>query len=129
MSNLLEGVRDFLSANIKEINLTFGENLFINFYPDDPKTIVSVIDLGGAPPSLYFPTREKVVEIKFRAVDQSDGYKLGSEIFDLIHSKENYYFGDLRVLHSLARTDVNYLFQDKNDRSEFSIEIVFLIQN
>lgn len=119
---------DYMSANIKTELLTFGENLFINYYPDKPDLIVSVIDLGGYPPDLYTPTREKVVEIKFRAPSHTLGSELGNEILELFHSKENYQLDGLRILHSYARTDVNYLYTDTNEREEFVLELVFLIE-
>ncbi|MBS4207445.1 minor capsid protein [Bacillus sp. FJAT-50079] len=128
MGNLLDNVKDYISENVKAENLTFGENLFINFYPDEPDLIVSVIDLGGYPPDLYAPTREKVVEIKFRTSTYEEGSVLGNEIMELFHSKENYHLGEIRVLHSYARTDVNYLYKDKNENEELVLELVFLIK-
>lgn len=125
---LLKKVADYITDNIETVDLTFGENLYINAYPDTPDLIVSVIDLGGYPPNLYFPTREKVVEIKFRASNHSEGSTLGDEILDLFHSKENYNLDSLKILHSYGRTDMNYLYTDSNQRDEFSIELVFLIQ-
>lgn len=100
----------------------------MNFYPDTPRTIVSVIDNGGYPPDLYTPTREKVVEIKLRAPTHIEGSALGNEILDLFHSKENYYLDGLRVMHSYGRTDINYLYTDSNENEEFSMELGFLIQ-
>jgi len=123
---MLKKIVDYLEQEIKENDLTFGENLFINFYPDNPDEIVSVVDLGGYPPSLYTPIREKVIEIKFRTLTWLDGDKLGNEIMDLFHSKENYQLDDLYVLHSFARTDVSYLYRDNNDREEFTVELVFM---
>ncbi|WP_391115989.1 minor capsid protein [Psychrobacillus sp. L3] len=124
---MLKVVADYIASNIKEQALIFSENLFINFYPEQPNLIVSVIDLGGYPPDLYAPTREKVIEIKFRAPTHDEGSKLGNEILTLFHSKENYNLDGLRVMHSYARTDVNYLYADSNENEEFSMELVFLI--
>lgn len=121
-------IANHLAANIESEKLESGKNLFINFYPDDPDMVVSVIDLGGHPPALYVPIREKVIEIKFRALDSSQGETLGTEIMNLLHDKENYYLEGLRVLHSYARTDSNYLYADSKSRDEFSMELVFLIQ-
>lgn len=125
---LINLVKNYIEQNVSAISLTFGENLFINYYPDNPDTIVSVIDLGGYPPALYTPTREKIVEIKLRANSHVEGYELGNEILNLFHDKENYLMEEKRILHSYARTDVSYLYKDKDEREEFSLELVFLIE-
>lgn len=126
---LIELIKDYIKHNIKSIDLEFGDNLFINFYPDEPDTIVSVIDMGGYPPPLYYKTREKVIEFKFRAKEYTEASKIGNELFNLFHDKENYYLEDKRILHSYARTEVSYLYNDSNNRQEFSLEVVFLMEN
>ena len=126
---LIELVKNHIEQNIKSINLLFGDNLFINTYPDKSDTIVSLIDMGGYPPPVYTPTREKIIEFKFRASNYIAGKKLGNELFNLFHDKENYYINENRIMHSYARTDVSYLYKDQNEREEFSLEVVFLIEN
>lgn len=124
---LVDHVKDFLEKHLNE--LTFGENLFINFYPDNPNTIVSIIDGGGKPPDRYIPKIEKVIEIKLRAKDYHDGVYLGNRILSLFHSRENYMMGTQKVFHSYTMTDLSYLYTDDQNRPEFSFELVFLIQN
>jgi hypothetical protein len=125
---LIELVKDCVEQNINATNLVFGNNLFINYYPDNPDTIVSVIDGGGYPPALYTPTREKIIEFKFRTDSIIDGDELGNELLNLFHDKENYYLNKKRILHSYARTDANYLYKDDDERLEYTLEVVFLIQ-
>lgn len=125
---MLELVANYLLSNIESIELEAGSNLFINTYPDNPDTIISVIDLGGYPPALYVKTREKVVEIKYRASTSQLGRALGDELIDIFHDKENYYLDGKRILHSYARTDSNYLYTDSSNRDEFTVELVFLIE-
>lgn len=125
---MLELVTNHLLSNIESIELEAGSNLFINTYPDNPDTIISVIDLGGYPPALYVKTREKVVEIKYRASSSQLGRALGDELIDIFHDKENYYLDGKRILHSYARTDSNYLYTDSSNRDEFTVELVFLIE-
>lgn len=125
---MIKKVTDYIASHVKSEILTFGDNLFINFYPEQPDLIVSVIDLGGYPPDLYAPTREKVIELKYRASTHDKGATLGNELLNLFHSKENYNLDGMRILHSYARTDANYLYTDSNENEEFSIELVFLIE-
>ncbi|WP_339227841.1 minor capsid protein [Oceanobacillus sp. FSL K6-2867] len=120
---LLNSVIDFIELNILSLNET---NLFGNHYPKSmTDTIVSVIDLGGLPPSKYSVTREKKIEIKLRSKGYAEGIELGNKIFNLFHSKENYSLGDFFITSSYASTDLTYLYQDSKNRREFSLELVF----
>lgn len=122
---MIVGVKDLIE---KELGFIFGENLFLNHYPDSPDTIVSVIGNRGFPPSLYVPTRERIVEIKIRAKTFLEGMDIGERILNLFHDKENYMLGENIVLHSYAFTDVSFLYTDNQDRNEFSFELAILIQ-
>lgn len=122
---MLEAIKDLIAI---ELGLIFGQNLFINYYPDTPNTLVSIIDSGGFPPKLYEPTREKVVGIKIRSSNYQEGSVIGEKIFNLFHGKENYNLGNKRVLHSYAFTELSYLYADSRERDEFSFELAFLIQ-
>lgn len=126
---LIELVKDYVTDNIESIDLEFGDNLFINHYPDEPDLILTLIDLGGYPPLQYYRTREKIIEFKFRANNYIQGKKIGNELFNLLHDKENYYINGKRIMHSHARTEVSYLYNDNNNRQEFSLEIVFFVEN
>lgn len=119
---LLHRVIDYIESNINLLNDT---NLFGNHYPDAPDTIVSVIDLGGLPPSKYSVTRDKKIEIKLRSKGYAEGVELLNKIFNLFHSKENYSLGDFFITSSYASTDLTYLYQDLKNRREFSLELVF----
>ena len=123
---LLNSVIDFIELNIPSLNQS---NLFGNYYPDTPDTIVSVIDLGGLPPSKYATTRDKKIEIKLRSNSYSESVELGNKIFELFHSKENYTLGDFFITTSYADTDLAYLYQDSKNRREFSLELVFQYKN
>lgn len=123
---LLDDITSFVEANIN--HLSIGDNLFKNYYPDSPDTLVSIIDSGGFPPDRYSPVREKTFEIKIRSKRYSDGVKLGNQIFELFHSKENYNLGDFFILSSYAYSELSYLFADNENRKEFSIELSFQYQ-
>lgn len=123
MALLLDAVANHIETNITE--LVDNNNLFKNYYPDSPDKIVSVIDLGGLKPSKYANTREKKIEIKFRAKRYPEGVALGNKIFELFHSKENYALGDFYITSSYGETEVSYLYADKENRKEFSLELVF----
>jgi len=124
---LLDEIAKHIELNVTD--LTMDENLFGNHYPDKPNSVVSVIDSGGFPPDRYSPTREKTFEIKFRSQNYSYGVELGNQIFKLFHSKENYSLGDFFILSSYAYSEISYLYSDKEDRDEFSLELVFQYQN
>lgn len=128
---LIDWIKDYLEyeSEFLSLDLKFGDNLFVNFYPDNPDDILSVLDNGGFPPRLYVPVREKIIEFKFRTNTLQKGYEIGEELIKLFHDKENYYLNSKRILHSYARTDSTYLYKDKNERHEFSLEVVFLIEN
>lgn len=100
-------------------------NLLVNRYPDTPDNIVSLIDLGGVPVSRYAPNRAKKIEVKYRHVNYKDGIKLGNQIYNLYHSKIKYDMGDFFIVQSYSDSEVSYLYQDKKDRFEFSLELVF----
>jgi hypothetical protein len=124
---MFEAIVQHIANNIP--SLVISENLFANYYPDEPNNIVSVISLGGFPPSKYDGTREPIFEIKLRNERYIDGNDLANQIMNLFHSKENYLVGSFFVLHSYAMTEVNYLYNDSNNRREFSLELAFLIKN
>src|SRR4051794_10563654 len=115
---------------INEVIPTYvaGDNLFANYYPDDPNNIVSVIALGGSPPPKYNTNRELTFEIKIRNDTYNDGNDIGNQIMDIFHSKENYSLGSIFILHSYATTDISYLYADSKNRDEFSLEMAFIIQ-
>lgn len=115
---LLDAVYEYLKDEL-------DEEIFVNHYPDKPDTIVSVIDLGGFPPDKYAITRKKKVEIKFRSNKYPDGVTLGNHIYDVFHAFENYSMGDFFIYSSYADTEVNYLYEDKKERKEFSLELAF----
>ncbi|WP_373892771.1 minor capsid protein [Virgibacillus sp. CBA3643] len=124
---LLDDVSKYIETNVTE--LVEVENLFKNYYPDDPDMVVSVIDLGGLPPNKYRPTREKKIEVKYRTKRYPEGIELGNQIFNLFHAFENYQMGDFYILASYADTEVSYLYEDSKNRKEFSIELVFMHKN
>jgi hypothetical protein len=123
MSSLLVDLCANVEQNID--TLTQAENLFANTYPDSPDTIVSVIDLGGLPPELYSPIRQKTYEFKIRTPKYVDGEELGTKIMDLYHAKNNYQIGSFFILSSYCFTELNYLYEDSKNRKEFSLSIIF----
>jgi hypothetical protein len=110
-----------------KLGLVFGETIFINYYPDSPDKIVSIID-GRGTHAIYTPTKEKIVEIKVRANNYLEGSTLGEDIINLLHDKENFYLGENKILHSYALSDCSYLYADSKNRDEFTFELAFLIQ-
>ncbi|WP_163581111.1 minor capsid protein [Gracilibacillus saliphilus] len=124
---LIEVVADKIATEIS--GLVVGDNLYLNFYPDDPDNIVSIIDLGGNPPNKYTPIREKAIEIKWRNQNYSYGFEQGNQIFKLFHAFENYQLGDFFILSSYANTEVSYLYQDSTNRKEFTFTLVFMYRD
>ncbi|UNC92711.1 minor capsid protein [Candidatus Contubernalis alkaliaceticus] len=123
---MIDDITQKIESEIAE--LTENVNLFKNYYPDDPDTIVSVIASGGFPPDRYDVTREPTIEIKIRASDYNEGMSLGNQIYDLFHSRENYQLGSFFILSSYAYSDLSYLYSDKQNRDEFSLELAFLVK-
>ncbi|MEB1806597.1 MAG: minor capsid protein [Bacillaceae bacterium] len=122
---LLDQITKMINDNIT--SLTEGENLYKNYYPDSPDTIVSVIHTGGYPPSRYSPTRELTFDIKIRSKHYHDSVDLGNQIMKLFE-KENYQLGSFFVLDSYSFSELTYLYTDKNNRDEFSLGLAFLIK-
>lgn len=123
---MLNAIAQMIENNIVE--LVDNENLFKNYYPDEPNNIASVIALGGFPPDKYHITRELTFEVKLRSETYNTGNDLGNQILNLFHSKENYSLGSFFVLHSYALTELSYLYSDSKNRDEFSLELSFLIK-
>lgn len=125
---LLEEIAKHIEANI--ISLAMNQNLFGNYYPDSPDSIVSIIDSGGLPPDIYSTQiREKIIEIKIRSSNYADGVDIGQKVMNLFHSKENYALGDFFILGSRAYTELSYLYEDSKNRKEFSVELAFEFTN
>jgi hypothetical protein len=118
---------DLMNYICQQLGLVFGEDIFINSYPDSPDKIVSIMD-GHGTHTIYTPTMEKIVEFKIRASDHITGYSLGEQIINLFHDKENFFLGDQKILHSYAVSDCSYLYADSKERDEFTFELAFLIQ-
>lgn len=114
---------EYVSQNL---GLVPSENLFINHYPDSPDKIVTIMD-GHGTVDLYAPTRTKIVEIKIRTQEHSEGSSLGEEILYLFHDKENYNIGNQKIFHSYALSDVSYLYADSKGRDEFTFELSFFM--
>jgi hypothetical protein len=121
---MLHNLMEYISQHL---GLVFGENLFINHYPDSPDKIVTIMD-GHGTHAIYTSTKTKIIEFKLRANNHTEGSSLGEDIINLFHDKENFYLGDKRILHSYALSDVSYLYADSKKRDEFTFELAFLIQ-
>jgi hypothetical protein len=121
---MLNELMEYVSQNL---GLAFGDNLFINSYPDSPDKIVTIMD-GHGTHAIYSPTKTKIVEFKIRSTNYQEGSSLGEEIINLFHDKENFLLGDKKILHSYAVSDCSYLYADSKERDEFAFELAFLIQ-
>lgn len=121
---MLDEIAKHIEDNVT--SLVLGENLFKNYYPDSPDTIVSVIANGGYPPPRYSPTKELIFDIKIRSIDYNDGVDLGNKIMNLF-DKENYHLGSFFVLGSYAMSELSYLYSDSKNRDEFSLGLAFFI--
>lgn len=111
-----------------ELNFSKEELLFEAYYPDEPDKVVSVFPSLGDPPETYSTRRTKHIEIKVRANLYDEGDSLCEQVFNLFHSKENFYIDDVFVLHSYALTEMDYLYADEKGRHEFSFELAFYLQ-
>jgi hypothetical protein len=119
-------LNDLINYVSQQLGLVFGENLFLNYYPDSPDKIVAIMD-GHGTLDIYTPTKTKIVEFKIRANTHSEGSSLGEEIINLFHDKENFLLGETKILHSYALSDCSYLYADSKERDEFTFELAFLI--
>ncbi|WP_214480967.1 minor capsid protein [Bacillus sp. SM2101] len=124
MSHLIDAIVGHIESN----NIVDSNKLFVNYYPDEPDEIASVIASGGFPPKLYEPTRELTLEIKVRSTNYNDGMNICNNIFNLFHDKENYQLDSFFILRSYAYTEISYLYADSENRDEFSLDLAFLIQ-
>jgi hypothetical protein len=124
---LLDAISNEILLNVPNLNEEI--NLFKNYYPENPNEIVSVIDSGGFPPNKYSPIREKNFEIKIRSLNYHDGLEVGNQIMKLFHSKNNYVLGDFFIYQSYLNSELTYLYSDKQNRDEFSLEIAFQFKN
>lgn len=121
---MLNTLVDYVELNFP--SLIEGDNLFYNYYPDNPDDIVSIIANSGFTPHRYNDTRELIFEFKLRNKDYELGMDLGNQIFNLFHSKENYVLGDFFIFESYCLTEISYLYSDLEERDQFSFEIVFI---
>jgi hypothetical protein len=107
------------------LGLVLGTDLFINGKPTSPSNLVVVFDTGGMGQLRYGMERPNV-QLLVRNTSYRTGYALAKDIKYFLHEKVNEIWNTARYIQILARTEINYLGKDSQNRFEFSLNFMII---
>jgi len=122
----LPEIGTYLAANVTNVSLTLGTNLFLGRLPETPDTCVAVIEtagqsaveaMGGSTLPAY--TRPRV-QVLVRAVAYSDASDLAEDIYKKMQLIDNESLSGVRYLRADGLQSPFYLDRDMEERAVFS---------
>ena len=125
--SVLDEVGTYLAANVTDVTLTLGTNLFLGRLPDSPDTCVSVQETGGQGPMDTMsnntgPVIERPnVQTLIRASAYSTGRALAKDVFDQMNLVCNEDLSSTRYERIEAIQSPFPIMRDSQDRAVFSI--------
>ena len=102
---------------------TIGQEIFLNFQPEEPDNSIVVINTGGVQPSIDYPDKMPTFQVLIRNTNTETGTGQVDTVRDTLHQFRNAVLvsGQTYFYYIYLIAEGGYIGRDTNGRDMFSL--------